>query len=104
MHDFFEPAQSLTITGNESEVTLDDGNGALQRLVVDGKSHSREGGGGETTARWKGAVLEVETKSERGSLTTTYTPDPAAHRLEVVARLAGRGEPVSVRRVYDAGS
>lgn len=102
MHELFEPAELLTITGSQSELTLDDGNGELTRLVVDGKAHPRESGGGETMARWKGNALEVESKSDRGfTLTTTYTPNPDTHKLEVLARVSGRGDPVSVHRVYD---
>jgi hypothetical protein len=102
MHELLEPADQLTITGSPSEVTLDDGNGELTRLVVDGKAHPRESGGGETTARWRGNSLEVVSKSERGfSVTTTYTPNTEAHKLEVLAKISGRGDPVSVKRVYD---
>ena len=105
MHEFFEPAENLTITGTDAELTLDDGNGDLVRLEVDGKSHTHEGGVSETTARWKGAALEVESKTDRGSsLTTTYAVDPTTHKLEVTTRLSGHGDPVSVRRVYDTAA
>jgi hypothetical protein len=103
MHEFFEPAQSLTITGNDAELTLDDGAGGLTRLHLDGKPYKREGGAVETRAEWKESALVVESKSERGTkLTSTYRLLPQARKLELVSRLEGRREPIVVRRVYDS--
>ena len=102
MHEFFEPAQTLTITGNDAELTFDDGEGGLTRLHVDGKSYKREGGSLETKAVWKEQALVVESKSERGpKLVSTYRLLPQGKQLEVIARLEGRREPIVVRRVYD---
>lgn len=102
--EFFVAADTLTITGNDTELTLDDGDGQLQRLPLDGRSHPREADGTETTARWTGSALEVASKAgNAGALTTTYRLVPEARKLEVTSVLSGRrGSPVSVRRVYDA--
>jgi hypothetical protein len=102
MQELMHPSESLVITGNDAELTFDDRQGRLMRMAVDGKVHRDEAEGVERTARWKGASLEVESRSSGGaSLTASYTPlEP--RKLEVVLRLSGRqGDPVSVRRVYD---
>jgi len=102
--EFLAAPETLTITGNDAEMTVDAGDGQLVRLPVDGRSHPREGDGTETTARWNGSALEVESKARTGgTLTATYRLVPDARKLEVISALSGRwGSPVSVRRVYDA--
>ena len=99
--EFLEPPKTLTITGSESELTLDDGKGTLERLPVDGVE--RRGGQLRRAARWEGTTLVVETRNEPGArLTTRYSLMPGQRKLEVYARLVGQDRrAVTLRRVYD---
>jgi hypothetical protein len=104
LRDLLEPGRTLVITGNEAELTLDDGSGALVRLHLDGRAYKTEGGDVRTTARFKDGALVVERTSERGAkATTTYLVRGEAKKLDITTRLSGgmMGE-LSLRRVYDA--
>jgi hypothetical protein len=99
-----DPPQTLIITGNDAELTLDGGDGVLVRLNIDGRRYKPEGGSIETKAQWKGAELLVETKATEGNgkTTTAYSLDAKAGRLQIVTRVEGpMGDPISVKRVYD---
>jgi len=100
---FLEPPETLTITQTTEEVRVDDGDRVVH-LHPDGRKIKSEGGGAETTARWRGNELVVETKAERGArITSAYMLVPEKHQLHVTSTLEGRsGEPITVRRVYDA--
>jgi hypothetical protein len=100
---FFEPAETLIITQTAEEIAVDDGDRVLH-LHPDGRKIKSEGGGAETTTRWRGNELVVETKVERGrKVTSAYMLVPAKRQLHVTSTIEGRsGEPITVRRVYDA--
>ena len=105
MAGLLDAPESLTITGDAAELSLDDGEGYVVRLHLDNRFYAREGGALQTRAQLKDGALVVESKSERGpKATTTYRLLPEGRALEVVTILEGgrAGEPVSVRRVYDA--
>jgi hypothetical protein len=104
MRALLDPPQTLIITGNDAELTLDGGDGVLVRLNIDGRRYKPEGGSIETKAQWKGAELLVETKATEGNgkTTTAYSLDAKAGRLQIVTRVEGpMGDPISVKRVYD---
>jgi len=100
--EFIEPPRALTITGDEAELTFDDGKGTLQRLPIDGST--RKDASIAWSARWEGDSLVVEKKNEHGArLTTRYSLMAGQKKLEVYSRLAGKdGRAVTLRRVYDA--
>jgi hypothetical protein len=94
---------ALTITQTAEEIGVDDGQRVLH-LHPDGRKMKSEGGGSETTTRWRGNELVVETKSERGAkIDSAYMVASEKHQLYVTSTFAGRsGSPITVRRVYDA--
>ena len=103
MRSFFEPPETLAITQTAEEIGVDDGQRVLH-LHPDGKKIKSEGGGSETTTKWRGSELVVETKTERGrKIDSAYMVVPEKHQLYVTSTLEGRsGQPITVRRVYDA--
>lgn len=89
----------LAITQSAAEIAIVEEEGRFRALHPDGKEY--KGTGGEKVeTRWEGSRLVVETKGERGpKLVETF--EPSGNDLVIVARLeGGRGQPVSVRRVY----
>ena len=103
MRSFFEPPEALTITQSAEEIGVDDGQRVLH-LHPDGRKTKSDGGGAETTTKWRGNELVVESKSERGpKITSAYMALPEKHQLYITSTMEGRsGEPITVRRVYDA--
>ena len=103
MRSFFDPPETLAITQTADEIGVDDGQRVLH-LHPDGKKIKTEGGGSETTTKWRGSELVVETKTERGAkIDSAYMVVPEKHQLYVTSTLEGRsGQPITVRRVYDA--
>jgi hypothetical protein len=102
MSGFFEPPETLTIDRNGAEIAVNDGD----RIVIlhpDGRKVKSGDGRAETTAQWRGEELIVESRTDRGKVTTAYLAVPDKHQLDVTSRFEGRmGEPVTARRVYDA--
>ncbi|HEV8307701.1 MAG TPA: hypothetical protein VGW35_08530 [Methylomirabilota bacterium] len=100
---FLQPPETLRITQTAEEIGVDDGDRVLH-LHPDGRKIKSEGGGAETTTRWRGNELVVETKADRGAkITSAYMLVPEKHQLYVTSTMEGRsGEPITVRRVYDA--
>ena len=103
MRSFFEPPEALTITQTADEIAVDDGQ-TVAHLHPDGKKIKTEGGSSETTTKWRGNELVVETKTEHGrKIDSAYMVAPEKHQLYVTSTLEGRsGQPITVRRVYDA--
>jgi len=102
MRSFFEPPETLTITRNGDEIAVNDG----ERIVIlhpDGRKTKTDDGKTEMTAQWKGQELFVESKTDRAKIASSYLAIPDKHQLQVTSRFEGRsGEPITVRRVYDA--
>ena len=102
MRSFFEPPQTLTIDRNGEEIAVNDG----ERILIlhpDGRKAKSDDGRTEITAQWRGEELVVESKMDRGKITTVYMAVPDKHQLDVTSRFEGRqGEPITARRVYDA--
>ena len=94
-----EAPPGLTITQGAEEITIIEEDGRFRALHPDRKEY-RGTGGEKIQTRWEGARLVVETRGERGpKLVETF--EGGAEELVTVARIeGGRGEPVSVRRVY----
>ena len=100
----FEPAQLLTIAEDGAELTLDRGDGRVVRLRPGGPATRADGGKTEIKARWNGAELVTEAKTENGArLTTAYLAVPEKNQLHVTSRMEGGrlGRAVTVRHVYD---
>ena len=99
--EFLEPPKTLTITGNDSELTLDDGKGKLEHLQIDGVE--RREGPLRKAAKWEGSSLVIEKRNEAGArLTTRYSLMPGQRKLEVYSRLAGQDQrAATLRRTYD---
>ena len=99
MRSLVEAPPSLTITQTAAEVTIIEEDGRFRALHPDRKEY-RGTAGEKIETRWDGARLVVETKGERGpKLVETF--EGGADELVMVSRVeGGRGEPVSVRRVY----
>jgi len=102
MRSFFEPPESLTIDRNGDDIAVNEGD----RIVIlhpDGRKTKADDGRTEVTAAWRGTELVVEAKTERARVTTAYMAVPDKRQLDVTSRFEGRaGEPITVRRVYDA--
>jgi hypothetical protein len=99
MRSLMEAPPALTITQTADEVSIIEEDGRFRALHPDRKEY--KGTGGEKIeTRWEGSRLVVETRAERGpKLVETFEGGP--EELVAVARIeGGRGEPVSVRRVY----
>lgn len=99
LRSLMEAPPGLTITQGAEEITIIEEGGRFRALHPDRKEY--KGTGGEKIqTRWDGARLVVETKGERGpKLVETF--EGGAEELVTVVRIeGGRGEPVSVRRVY----
>lgn len=104
MRALLHPPQTLTISGNDAELALDDGEGVLVLLHADGRKYKQEGGNLEIKTEWKGSQLVVESKPAggRGKVTTAYSLRPQTGQLQVDTRLDGpMGDPVTIRRVYE---
>lgn len=98
MRSLVEAPPSLTITQTAAEITIIEEDGRFRALHPDHKEY-RGTAGEKIETRWDGARLVVETKGERGKLVETF--EGGAEELVTVSRIeGGRGEPISVRRVY----
>ncbi len=107
MRSFFEPADRLTITQDDSEIVIDDGVNPAVRLRPGGEATKGDGGASEIKARWSGGELIAETRLRNGTkLTTAYLLDAEKRQLDVTSRMEGGrlNQPLTVRRVYDAAT
>jgi hypothetical protein len=102
LRELFEPAETLAITHNGTDVTIDEGEAGTLRLHADGRKTKRENGLVETKAFWNGPELVVESKLDRGArLTSAYLLVPDKRQLLITTRFdPPSGSPVTVRRVY----
>lgn len=120
MRAVFEPASELLITPTEHEIVILEKDGRLRTLHPDGKKYKAEGGKAEVKARWEGAQLVVETRTETGAKTTetfvlsgeSKAADPTAgdaatrssveaRTLTITLRMEGTPMPaLTVKRVY----
>lgn len=111
MRAVFEPAAELLITPTENEIVILEKDGRMRTLHPDGKKYKSEGGNTGVKARWEGAQLVVETRTEMGGRTTeTFVlsgKKPAAsapadpRTLTITVQLEGAPMPaMSLKRVY----
>ena len=93
----------MTITHTEAEIAVLETDGRLRALHPDGRSY-RTAAGAEVETRWDGERLVVETRPDDGpKLVETFTIESDPRRLVVsIALRPPSGDPVTVRRVYDA--
>lgn len=99
MRSVMEAPSGLTITETPEEITIIEEDGRFRALHPDRKEYKGTSGEKIVTRR-EGAQVVVETKGERGpKLVETF--EPGAEELVANIRIeGGRGQPVSVRRVY----
>jgi hypothetical protein len=98
-----EASTELTITQTEPEIVIQEGDGRLRVLHPDGKKYKAEGGSAEVSARWEGALLRVEFKTQMGAK-VTETFDLAANRSRMTVTLRLERSPmptVTIKRVYE---
>lgn len=120
MRAVFAPPSELLITPTEHEIVILEKDGRMRTLHPDGKKYKSEGGNAEVKARWEGAQLVVETRTEMGAKTTeTFVlsgeskaaepaagdaatrPSVEARTLTITLRMEGTPMPaLSVKRVY----
>lgn len=99
MRSLAEAPPSLHITVIPTEVTIVEEEGRFRALHPDRKEY--KGTGGETIeTRWEGGQLVVETKGARGPKLVETFERQGEELLYVLRVEGGRGEPMSVRRVY----
>jgi hypothetical protein len=103
-----DPApEALHIEVAGEELRVDDGGPMVRIYRADGKKHKREtanGGEMETRCEVKDNLVEVESKSPRGTkIKQIYTMDPDGKRLVVALRLKLPmvSDEILIRSVYD---
>jgi hypothetical protein len=99
MRSVSEAPPGLTITETPEEITIIEEDGRFRALHPDKKEYKGTSGEKIVTRR-EGAQIVVETKGERGpKLVETF--EPGAEELIANVRIeGGRGQPVTIRRVY----
>lgn len=103
MMSFFSAAE-LTIPNLAPAVAIVEPDGLVRTLQPDGETYQVEHGEGEVKTRWKGDLLVVETKTERGKMKETWAVSPRTGLLTVKLEIepgGGRMPKVVVNRVYD---
>jgi hypothetical protein len=102
MREITTPPEAMTIVQSQTEIAIEDIDGATTVLHPDGKKWKRAGGAVETRASWKGTILVVESQAHSMKLTTTYEL-PSPGRLLVLHRFhPPSGSEVEIKRVYAA--
>ena len=90
----------FTVTNLVPEVTILEVDGGVRRLRADATPH-RAANGMETTARWNGGRLVVETRTRGGRIVETWSASLEPRRLEILLQVAQcRGGTTSLRRVF----
>lgn len=105
----FQAPPALTISADDSTLTLAPDTGAAMVLYGDGrkvKQKVEDGGDVETKARWQGNDFVVERKvSGGGKVTEDYLKSQDGKQLFVIVSFeSGRGRTIEFRRVYDAST
>jgi hypothetical protein len=98
---FLDPAPFLTISGDATALSLDDGR-TVTSLVLDGSE--QKDGTLSRTARWEGTSLVVDQTADGGPrLMVRYNLMPGPRKIEAYSMLTDRQHrTVTLRRVYDA--
>jgi len=103
LQEILEPAQTLLITEDGTDLVIESGGERVLRLRPDGKVWKRENGTVETKAEWKGAELVAVSRMAGGGpkLTATYARAPVAREIVVTLEIdPPTGPPLTARRVY----
>jgi hypothetical protein len=102
MRAILEPAEQLTVTQSDAELTIDEKYARMRRLHPDGKKYKTDNGTAEIRSYWKAGRLVVETKRPRGTTLESWELVPDASRLIVNVRLeGGLGPKLELKRIYD---
>jgi hypothetical protein len=105
MDDVMQPADVLTITQGERDVTIARDDGRTLRLYADGRKAKEANGAVERTTRWDGPRLVSEIKVGDGpKITESWWLSADGKQLQASIRLqAPRGDrEVVINRVYDS--
>jgi hypothetical protein len=106
MHEWFNPADSLTIALKDAEVDLTDDQNRKRVFYTDGRKlqKSKDDMYQEIAARWEGGRLVSEEKGSRdGKITRSFELAPGGQQLYDTLHLGDSrsGYPVTIRYVYD---
>jgi len=102
MEDVMRPADVLTVTQGDGEVTMARDDGRTTRLFPDGRKDAN--GSLERKTSWDGLRLVSETKGKSGStVTETWWLSPDGHALQssVHVKMAS-GRDVLINRMYQS--
>jgi hypothetical protein len=105
MDDVMQPADVLTITQGEGDVTIARDDGRTLRLYIDGRKAREADGAIERTTRWDGPRLVSEIKVGDGpKITESWWLAAEGKQLQASIRLQmPRGDrEVVINRVYDS--
>ena len=95
----------ITIAQTESLILVTNGDGRVTRLSPDGKKIKDESTKIERKTKWDGDKLVSEiTGLGPSKITETYVADREHKQLRVTLQMDTRGRPMTVNRVYDAGT
>jgi hypothetical protein len=95
----------ITIAQTESLILVTSGDGKVTRLSPDGKKIKDESTKIERKTKWDGDKLVSEiTGIGPSKIAETYMADPEHKQLRVTLQMDTRGRPMTVNRVYDAGT
>jgi len=105
----FQAPPAITISADDSTLTVTPDTGAALTLYGDGRKIKQtvEGGGDvEVKARWQGNDFVVERKvSGGGKVTEDYLKSQDGKQLFVIVSFeSNRGRTLEFRRVYDAAA
>jgi hypothetical protein len=93
----------LTIEQTETEIDLTSDDGAMRVLRPDGRKIKRDGSKAVAQVRWDAAGLVEEQRLGDLTVVTLYAlGNGEARQLIVTVTLSAAGEPLTLRRVYDA--
>ncbi len=101
-------AEVLKIVHNDPEFQVIGDNNITRRLFTDGRKvnfTTPKGETVETTARWQGSRLVVETKRlNGGKVTQTYALGEGGEQMIVLTQIVSQrlNRPIELRFVYDA--
>ena len=106
--------ETLDIAHKEPSLTINevlDQDQAASRpetrtIYTDGRAMEQKDEQGQqqqSTAKWNGKKLVIETKTDRGTITETYELKSGGKELEVNTKVEGgrMGRAVNVKRIYD---
>jgi hypothetical protein len=105
VRDVMTPPERLTIAQTGSMIIVTTGEGRVVRLSPDGKKVKDESTNIERKTKWDAGKLisEISGLGPR-KITETYSAAPEHKQLHITVQVEGGQRPITLNRVYDAGS